>query len=122
MPRSINIAVRKGDIELRVAGRGGGGWPEDVASVVDLDAVEPERDGDSGAGGEVLAIEGRARVAEARRLDLALELVNVFIVESESASWCIRRRCGRRSLAVGEMGQGEREAGSPATPAMVSDR
>ena len=84
MLRSIDVAVRKRDVVLRNAGRGGGGWPQDVAGVVDLDSVEPEGDGDRSAGNEILVADKRARVAEAGRLNLALEFVNAFVVEGES--------------------------------------
>ena len=116
MLRSIDVAVRKRDGVLRNAGRGGGGWPQDVAGVVDLDSVEPEGDGDRSAGNEILVADKRARVAEAGRLNLALELVNTFVVEGESTIGCISRERGRRGSAVGEVGQGGAGGWVPSDP------
>ena len=116
MLRSIDVAVRKRDVVLRNAGRGGGGWPQDVAGVVDLDSVEPEGDSDRSAGNEILVADKRARVAEAGRLNLALEFVNVFVVEGESTIGCISRERGRRGSAVGEVGQGGAGGWVPGDP------
>ena len=103
---SMDIAVGKRDVELRIAGRGGGCWPQDVAGVVDLGSIEPEGDGDRSAGNKVLVADRRARVAETGRLNLAFELVYAFIVEGESTLGCVSRKRGRRGSAVGEVGQG----------------
>ena len=116
MPRSVDIAVRKRDVVLCIAGRGGGDWPQDVAGVVDLDSIEPEGDSDRCAGNEVLVTDRRARVAEAGRLNLALELAYVFVIEGESTLGRVSRKRGRRGSAVGEVGQGgagDRVTGDP---------
>jgi hypothetical protein len=123
----VDVAVREGHIPLRGGGRGARRWAHGAIGVVDLRAVEAEGNGDLATWSNVVSADGRASVAESRRLHLTVKRAIVtFVIKVEDSLGCAsgwRERgtdpdsggeaseglaCGR---AVGEADDGVGEVG-----------